>query len=322
MQINNREYQSVNNISAELTLDKDKNYLFSLNYLSAISAIGDNPEKYLQGQLTCDVTKITYSNMQPGALCNIQGRIISLLNVILWNNTYYLILPKDLQEKVQKILHKTAMFSKIKITPENNFEIFGFYLQNPKDIVPASLPKAKYEFISNETFCSYSISENLYIIITKSSNSLELLNKFPTQQLRKDLAWHTLLLKSSIYEIYPNSTAIFLPHRLNLQNTSYLSFTKGCFIGQEIIARTQYLAKLKHSMHLYIIKTEEKLHSGQKIYDTGNLQEVGEIIDYSILADNQYIIACSMIFEHPKTVKFAGHENITVLRDYTYSETS
>ncbi len=311
MQINTREYQCINGVEQDLILEKNKNYLFNLNYLSTLTVTGDNPEKFLQGQLTCDVNKVTNNNMQPGALCNIQGRIITLLNAILWNKTNYLILPKDLQEKVQKILHKTAIFSKVQVKSENNLESFGFYLQNANDTIPFSLPKNQYDVISNSIYCCYNLAEKMYIIITNKSN--EILNKFSHEQLRHDATWHTLLLKSSIYEIYPSSTAIFLPHRLNLQNTAYLSFTKGCFIGQEIIARTQYLAKLKHSMYLYELNTNEKLYSGQKIYSANDKQEIGELIDYSLLAENKYIVACSLVYEHPNIVKFAEHESLTSL---------
>lgn len=310
MQINTREYQSIHNITEELTLQENKNYLFSLTYLSALSVTGQNPEQYLQGQLTCDITKVTKQNMQPGALCNLQGRIISLLNAIVWNDNHYLILPKDLQEKVQKILHKTAIFSKAKIEKEDNFAIFGFYLQNSEDIIPYPLPEEQYACISDETHCCYNIAENLYLIIVKEEESNKLLNTFPIQQLRKDFAWHSLLIKSSIYEIYPTSSALFLPHRLNLQKTAYLSFNKGCFIGQEIIARTQYLAKLKHGMYLYEICSEEQLYPGQKIYTEDTKQEIGELIDFTISNKNQYLIACSLLLEHPTQVKFAEHKNL------------
>jgi len=317
MQISAREYQSINNITEELTLQNNKNYLFSLNYLSALSATGQKPEQYLQGQLTCDITKVTNQNMQPGALCNLQGRIVTLLNAIVWNNTNYLILPKDLQEKVQKILHKTAVFSKVNVAKADNLAIFGFYLQNLEDKIPCLLPESQYTCISDETHCCYNIEKNLYIIITEKENSNKFLATFQKEQVRKDFAWHSLLLKSFIYEIYPISSAIFLPHRLGLQKTAYLSFKKGCFIGQEIIARTQYLAKLKHGMYLYQIFTEEPLLPGQKIYNKDTKQEIGELIDFTITSENNYIVACSLLTEHPSTVIFADHENFIHLSKMT-----
>ncbi len=309
MLINTREYKCINNVAEELIFQHNRNYLFTLNYLSSIAVTGNNPEQFLQGQLTCDINKVSTSHIQPGAICNIKGRIITLLNAILWEKNYYLILPKDLQETVQKKLNKTALFSKIKIAQENNFNIFGFYLQNANDHIPLEihLPKEEYEFTSNSMYCCYHLINGLYIIIIKSTNSAELLNNFPSQQLRQDLAWHNLLLRNHIYEIYPNSSTLFLPHRLDLHNTNYISFTKGCFIGQEIIARTQYLAKLKHNMYLYEINTDEKLYSGQKIYDKDNPKEIGELIDYAPLGNKKYLIAASLFTDHPNEIKFAEH---------------
>lgn len=316
MQINTREYLCSNNFSEELTLQTNKNYLFPLNYLTMLRVSGNNASQFLQGQLTCDMNKVTSTHMQPGALCNIKGRILALLNAILWEDSNYLILPKDLQEKIQKTLAKPGFFSKVEVTPVNNYHIFGFYLQNPNDLIPLNLniPSEPFTFINNKHYCCYSLTENLYIIVLDSSLQNDLTGNFPKTQIRQELTWHTLMLQASFYEIYPNSSAIFLPHRLNLHKTAYLNFNKGCFIGQEIIARTQYLAKLKHNMYLYTLETSEKLYSGQKIYTTDNAKELGELIDYSPLADSKYLVACSIIFNHPDTVKFAEHTMITNLQ--------
>lgn len=313
MQINTSEPKSRSYITEKLTMQKDKNYLFSLDNLSALAICGENSDKYLQGQLTCDVNKVTSSVMQPGALCNIKGRVITLLNAIVWNKTYYLILNRDLQEKVQKTLQKTAMFSKVKIDSENDFKIFGFYLQNKNDIILNLLPEKQYEVVYDENYCCYSLTDQLFIVITSTDAAHNLISKFPDTQIRNTTDWHMLQLQSSIYTIYPETSGIFLPHRLNLQNTSYMSFTKGCFIGQEIIARTQYLAKLKHGMYLYTFKSKETIFSGQKIYSEDGAQEIGEVVDVVLLPNNEYLAACSLLFNHQQHVKFEDNQDLISL---------
>ena len=101
---------------------------------------------------------------------------------------------------------------------------------------------------------------------------------------------------------------MFLPHRLDLQNSAYISFNKGCFVGQEIIARTHYRAKLKHDVFLYKLETTENLYAGQKLYNPEGSQELGELIDLAYLDDKTYILAASLLFDHPTLIKFAEIE--------------
>jgi hypothetical protein len=86
-----------------------------------------------------------------------------------------------------------------------------------------------------------------------------------------------------------------------------LSFNKGCYKGQEIIARTHYRAKLKHTLKLFYINTTEPLQSGQKFYDIKTHLEIGELIDYCPLENHRFLIAASMIFDHSMSVHFEEH---------------
>lgn len=318
MLINDRDYSTKQDLKDELCFAQHLNYLFQLDYLTTLSITGNEPLQYLQGQLTSDISKVTQDNMQPGAICNIKGRILTLLNIFFWDDSYNLLLPKDMANKTQKTLTKTAMFSRVNIKPNTEFTAFGFYLQNSSSAIPfnTQLPDDIHSARSFENYLCYKIAEKLFIFIVKSEQCAELLKSFPTKQQHSELAWHSLTLKESIFEIYPNSTAVFLPHRLNLQNSEYISFNKGCFVGQEIIARTHYRAKLKHSMFLYKLETTEKLYAGQKIYNPEDSKELGELVDIAILSENTYLLATSLTLKHPALVKFAEIEQVFELVAY------
>ena len=317
MLINDRDYTTKHNLKDELSFDSNLNYLFHLDYLTTLSVSGNEPLQYLQGQLTSDISKVTADNVQPGAICNIKGRILTLLNIFFWEN-YHLLVPKDMATKIQKTLYKTAMFSRVNIKPSSEFTVFGFYLQSQNATIPLNiqLPENIYSVTSSENYLCYKVAEELYMLIVKNAYANQLLTEFPATQQHGELAWHSLTLSASIFEIYPNSTALFLPHRLNLQKSDYINFNKGCFVGQEIIARTHYRAKLKHGMFLYKTQTTEKLYAGQKIYNPEDSKELGELVDIAILDDNTHLLATSLLLEHPTILKFADIEKPVELTCY------
>ncbi|RUR13194.1 folate-binding protein YgfZ [Legionella sp. km772] len=314
--INSRAYTSIKPITEELALNPQKNYLFDLPYLGVLSLEGEKSVDFLQGQLTADIQKANDIQMIQAAQCNLKGRILALLDVVNWNGIK-LVLPEDILEQTQNSLSKTALLSRVSIKEEKQYKLFGFYLQNPQDLIPYSLylPKETYAKAESSSFCYYHLGQGFYIFLIDNNQNPELSSIFAERkQLLGSLTWHSLRLKQHELSIYPESRGLFLPHRLDLQQTSYLSFDKGCYKGQEIIARTHYRATLKHQLLTYIITTEEKLFSGQKLYKSDEAVEVGELVDFSILGNNQYLIAVSIVKNAPQEFRFEHSAQIIQLK--------
>ena len=295
--INTRSFTSSTPLTTELEFDSSKNYLFDLSYLSVLSVIGDKAQEFLQGQLSCDLRKVDKQIMQQGALCDLKGRVRAMVDVIYWSDKdVRLILPDDLLTETQASLAKPAMFSKVTIEKNNDYECFGFYSQQPKDITPFDLELVNiaHSLTYDDNFCCYALGDDFYLLLVKSSVAQALRDRFIKQtQYRGSLAWHALQLRLKRMEIYPESRGLFLPHRLNLQNTGYLSFDKGCYKGQEIIARTHYRATLKHELRLLEIHTNEVLASGQNVFSDD--QVVGEVIDYCPIKEDTNLVLISIL---------------------------
>ncbi|MDP3704693.1 MAG: folate-binding protein YgfZ [Legionellaceae bacterium] len=302
--INDRKLSHRLPIQDELHFDANTNYSFDLSYLSSLDVLGEKAYEFLQGQLSCDVREVNQHHMRPGALCNLQGRILALLDVVNWDGCH-LILPNDLLDATQTSLTKAAFFSRVELKPNPSLRVFGFYLQNPQDCIPfnATLPSKTHDMTATDFYCCYQLTDNLYVFLV-NSNHTNAFQESMNEQHRGSLAWHALTLQAGLIEIYPNSRGLFLPHRLGLQNTDYLSFNKGCYKGQEIIARTHYRAKLKHDMKLFTVEMDSVPHSGQTLLDPETHAELGELIDYAPIADNTYLLAISSLFEHSSTVLF------------------
>ncbi len=315
--INAREYTCFTPIENELSFEKNTNYLFELSYLAGIHIEGEAAQIFLQGQVTCDVNEVSLQQCRQGALCNLKGRILALLDIVQWQqHGFQLIVPADILHQTQANLAKTALFSRVTLTAKANYQMFGFYLQNEMDTTPMdeNLPSNKYECIQGEHYCGYYIGDNLFIFMVETEQVRDFTQPFiKRSQWRGSLAWHALQLASKHLEIYPESRGLFLPHRIDLQHTQYLSFNKGCYKGQEIIARTHYRAKLKHGLKIYTIQTDAALQSGQKIFSENGTTEVGELVDYCPIGNNAYLIATSIVLEAPSKIKLEHHSDLIVL---------
>jgi folate-binding protein YgfZ len=306
--INNRNLNTFKAIDQEQQLRADKNYLFDLSYLGVIDIIGDKALEFLQGQLTCDVNTVSDIQIAQGGLCNLQGRLLTLMDVVNWLGVK-LILPKDLLEASIKSLTKPAMLSRVTTQENKELRVLGFYLQNPQDLVPDTsfFPNSPYTLTYGKDYCCYHLGSNFYIFLLHHNLAEQVMQRFSEkEQLLGSLTWHTLRLEQKQFDIYPESRGMFLPHRVDLHLTPYLSFNKGCYKGQEVIARMHYKATLKHQLAIYSVKTNEKIYSGQKILSESTGQELGEVIDYSLRAEGEYILAVSILKNHELTVLFEG----------------
>ncbi|MDR3442984.1 MAG: folate-binding protein YgfZ [Legionella sp.] len=310
--INKRPLTAFNAVDKELELNPEINYLFDLSHFGVLDVQGANALEFLQGQLTCDVQSVSDIQIVQGAQCNLKGRILALMDVLLWNGAK-LVLPQDLLEATINSLNKTAMLSRVALTINHDVKVFGFYLQNKQEAVPgvSFFPDSLYALSYGTNYCCYHLGKGFYILLAETTLAEELFKNFEAKnQLLGSLTWHTLRLAQQQLDIYPESRGLFLPHRLDLHETAYLSFNKGCYKGQEIIARMHYKATIKHELKIYTVSTDETIYSGQKLLKEQGGAELGELVDFSMLGNNRYVVAVSILKGIEPSVWFDGHSQL------------
>ena len=233
------------------------NIIFDLNSYTYFDLLGADSEKLLQGQISVDVTKILPYIAQLAVLCNPKGRIVSLFHIHRITNGFRFILPKETAEPAITHLKKYAVFYKVSITPSNDPSSLIVMSNDSKD-------KLNLQTISIPTI-------NLSIIYSECESSMIDLAKSASYEiLDNDAQWYWEMANHRIAWLTETSCEQFLPHNLDLPNLSAVDFNKGCFTGQEVIARMQYKGKLKQ--HLQLLRTKqivdmpplEKLFQGDK----------------------------------------------------------
>ena len=301
-----RAYTNIHPIEADEAQDPNKNYLFDLSYLSCIEIQGEKAREFLQGQLSCDLRQVNTDNMRQGAMCNLKGRVLALVDVLDWHGLK-LILPDDLLNETTASLAKIAPFSGVSLQPSSLYTCVGFRLQNRQDLTPfnAVLPTEPHAVIHDTVYCAYHLGQGHYIFVILRT-SLEAIKEsfIKKSQWRGSQTWHLLQLQANRIEIYPASRGLFLPHRLGLQLRGYLSFDKGCYKGQEIIARTHYRATLKHEMRQFTIKSTTPLELGLRLMSEDGQTELGELVDFCHLGNDNYFIMASVVFDCPEITRY------------------
>jgi len=222
-----------------------------LSHLSIIEVSGEDAQIFLQGQLTNDVRQVSQEKSQLTAWCNAKGRVLATF--VLWKreNAFYLILPQDNVAAVLKRLAMYVLRSKVKLR-EITDEIHAIGLSGDFDH-KLNFPDQENNVIFQDdvTILRLSGQRPNYLVISTTDG----LQKF-TQSLDKSIVpvgkpvWDLLEILNGRPQITSATADLFTPHMLNLQSINGVSFKKGCYVGQEIVSRTQYLGKVKRRIFL------------------------------------------------------------------------
>lgn len=113
-------------------------------------------------------------------------------------------------------------------------------------------------------------------------------------------AWRLQRIQQNMPSLFPHTSEVFLPHHINLPELNGVSFSKGCYVGQEIIARMQHLGNIKQHMHYYQLHSQQTLSPGDALFaDQNEKQEVAKIID--VITNDRISHATVSIKDHAQT---------------------
>ena len=206
----------------------------SLLYIS-----GSDSESFLQAQLSNDISKLSKSEIQINAYCQHQGKIIGLFWVMRYQNGFLLSFPNELLEKIKSRLEMFVIMSAVVIEDLSN-HLFQIGLINEK--------KSDVYILNNKL--SIEISDTL----DKDSDDFADIEE-----------WNKSYFDSSIPEVYTSTSEKLVPQMLNLDiNEIGVNFSKGCYPGQEVVARLHYLGSAKR--RLFSFQSDQEMQVGDSLY--------------------------------------------------------
>jgi len=221
----------------------DETKLIELDYLGILEVSGEGAFELLQGQITCDLSKIDLTTSSLGALCNAQGRVISSFIVSSKDPTeFFLIGPSKMLERTEEELNKYSPFYKVDIKQNSSASFYGVKKELYKKLYGKSFhAEGNTLQVNNIRFISY-LKKDFLLAICETSFSAS--NLLPKLEIAEDSTnWFVDELKSMNVEITEENSGKYTPHDLNYDLTKRVDFDKGCYTGQEVVARMQYRAK-------------------------------------------------------------------------------
>jgi folate-binding protein YgfZ len=235
-------------------------FFVSLDDYSAISLKGDDQTSYLQGQVTCDVNSCNDNSLLIGAHCNAKGKVFSAFRLINRNSAHLLIQPKASINGSITELQKFGVFAKVNIAPTNELRFFALVGEKATSILQGSfnkIPDSLTPVVQSKTTTLVYISgkQARYLLIDEKPVLENIIGQL-TLPIYHSTLWSLLEINEGFPQLSSLYSGEYVPQMLNLQAIHGISFTKGCYLGQETVARMQYLGKNKRA--LYALKTNLK----------------------------------------------------------------
>ena len=228
----------------------NKKRLINLNYLNILEIVGEGAIELLQGQLTCDMGKVSSKNPTQGAICNVKGRIISSFIVVAPNdentNKFWLIGPELMMKKTQDVLKKYSPFYQVDISILSDKDLYGAN----NDALESFFPDLNFndnQYIRHSSLVLGYLDKKIRLVITNKGDTIFK----DSGEISSNLGdWHldNFLIKD--VEITEDLSEKLTPHEINYDVSERVDFEKGCYTGQEIVARMHYRAKSLPRLYL------------------------------------------------------------------------
>ena len=217
---------------------------------------GEDSKKFLQGQLTCDMGSLSAHHGHLGAHCNRQGRVIATFYIYLRDGAYYLHLPSASIPLLQKSLQQYAKFSKVSIEWADrdwvSIGIAGKYSYKPLRHYIGMEPLLPNQQSFHQDLYIHRVPGTVdrFVCTAHMENIIPLWETLIRHKatLANESIWSKYDIDHRLAHIRPPTSGLFTPHAIALPEHQGVSFTKGCYTGQEIVARMHYLGHGKRTL--------------------------------------------------------------------------
>lgn len=223
-------------------------WLCALKHLAVLAVTGSQAGQFLQGQMTCNVNDIDEKRAALGAFCTAQGKVISTFLLIKTAAGYWLVLPEVLLAAVKNHLQKYILRADVQLLD-----------------CTESLCLLGSSGLENESLPLFSCRQFPHVNVAFSHRTLWFVQPeqaigFWAEKIRNQAfipvgsnCWRYLDVVDGTPWLTTETSGQFIPQMLSLDKLGAVSFNKGCYTGQEVVARTHYLGKAKRSLMAFAI---------------------------------------------------------------------
>lgn len=259
----------------------DSAFFCTLTHEGILAVRGPDAGKFLQGQITCNISYLGTNGSSLGARCTAKGRMLSSFRIVSVADGFLLAMDRELLAPQLTDLQKYAVFSKAKLTDES--EAWVRYGLSAGDTalraLGLELATEADSVATTESLFAIRLSDGRAELWVPAEHDASI-----RQQLSEHLPpatlndWLLAQIRAGIGQVTGATRELFIPQMINLQAVGGVSFKKGCYTGQEIVARMQYLGKLKRRLYRLTGTCAELPLPGTELFSPVHRSAVGEVV--------------------------------------------
>lgn len=276
----------LNGVSSDIGAAASGDVVADLSHLTLIQVSGEDAQTFLLGQFTNDLQLVDKQHSQLSAYCTPKGRMLAIFRIMANDSGYLLQMPAAIADSIVPRLRMYVMRSKVVLEPADKLVSIGVAgpgAEQALKSITGDVPQQTNDTIQgNGTIVTRLPGDRPRFTVIADTETAQSV----WQQLAKTLtpvgaaAWSWLEIKAGQPVVLPETMEAFVPQMANLDLIDGINFKKGCYPGQEIVARMQYLGKLKQRMICAHLDIDARPKPGDSLFAPGfRDQSVGTLVD-------------------------------------------
>ncbi len=270
-----------------------ENNLIRFDHYDVIDIKGAEALEFLHSQFTNDLKNLPVNSSSLGAWCSPKGRVLYTFRIWHEGETFHLVLPSSQTESFLKRLKMYILRADVEAEVSAAKIVYGLSGKNSIQLIKnAPEDDNAIQHSDENTFIKIPSSVSRYLIISENNN-LQLGSLSVSADQKKGFDhWRLLDIISGIPEILPETADKFLPQMLDLEELGGLSFQKGCYPGQEIVARVKYRGELKKQLYKASLSTSNEIQPGASLVVSNDETETlaGNLVNIAHVDDNKWAV--------------------------------
>ncbi len=258
-----------------------------------LSVDGPDANKFLQGQTTCDFREVTAEQSRPGAFCTPKGRMVTNFHAGVMGDHHHLLrMRREMVGATAEVMGKYIVFSKAELRDDSE-ALVALGLYGPE---AQALLSAHFGSCPQQALQSQAVDNGLLLQLDEAGQRFEAwlapeaaLALWSAAQGQLQVAgsafWELANIRAGAGEVCLATREEFIPQLLNLHLTGAVSFKKGCYTGQEVVARMHYRGKLKRHMYRASLAAPAPA-PGTPLFVADNSQSIGDVVMAVEIGDN------------------------------------
>ncbi|MCU8030129.1 tRNA-modifying protein YgfZ [Shewanella sp. SM73] len=264
--------------------------LANLSHLGLIKVVGEQGRSFIHGQVTTDISSLATDQWRWGAHCDPKGKMLASFRTFAIQDALFMLMPKDAIEVDLPQLQKYAVFSKATLSNASaEWTLLGVAGEQANQFVNKHFGDIQQELTLIENGAILKDAERFILVLTPDAAAALVaqseLSVFDAS------AWQALEIAAGYPNLAASHASQYVPQMCNLQAVNGISFNKGCYMGQETIARMKYRGGNKRA--LYILRGHTNLQinlaSGLEIAMEDSFRRGGQIIEF-VQRGNQVLL--------------------------------